>query len=104
MVAFVLSLISIVLMFLNEILGLIFAIIALVIGIVGMKKQEKWTKTAVIISIVSIIIFAGILFFDLVKIGRAQQQINQIHDEVLEEYNKEQEQWEQDYKEYYEKN
>lgn len=86
MVAFVLSLIGIVLMFFNEIFGLIFAIIALVIGIVGMKKQEKWTKTAVIISIVSIIIFAGIIFWDLGRIGQANKYLNEEIDKINSQY------------------
>ena len=84
MVAFVLSLISIVLMFFNEILGLIFAIIALVIGRAGVKTQEKWAKPAVAVSVVSIIIFVVILLFSFVKVNNAQQQL----DKKYEEYDK----------------
>lgn len=89
MVAFVISLISVGVMFINFIsnwFGLVLAIIALIIGIYNIKQKEKWGKAAVAISIVSIIIFAIIEFTGVMKAGKIINETNRKINELNAQY------------------
>ncbi len=89
MVAFVLSLVSLVILFFSYEFGAIFAVLSIVVAIINRKKPSKFTIPAIVISVIVFLVSLVCFIKTAVELNNINEETKDGVNKINEKYNNE---------------